>query len=31
MEHKFCYRVWIKSFYEREDADRVEEEFGMYE
>lgn len=31
MEHKFCYRVWVKSFYEGEDADMVEEKFGMYE
>lgn len=31
IEHKFCYRVWVKSFYEGEDADRVEEKFGMYE
>lgn len=31
VEHKFCYRVWVKSFYEGENADRVEEEFGMYE
>lgn len=30
-EHKFCYRVWVKSFYEGENADRVEEKFGMYE
>ena len=31
VEHKFCYRVWVKSYYEGENADRVEEEFGMYE
>lgn len=31
MEHKFCYRVWVKSFYEGDNADRVEEKFGMYE
>ena len=31
MEHKFCYRVWVKSFYEGENADRVEEKFGIYE
>ena len=30
-EHEWCYRVWVKSFYEGEDADRVEEKFGMYE
>ena len=31
VEHKFCYRVWVKSYYEGENADRVEEKFGMYE
>lgn len=31
VEHKFCYRVWVKSFYEGEDADRVEGIFGIYE
>lgn len=29
--HEWCYRVWVKSFYEGEDADRVEEKFGVYE
>lgn len=29
--HEWCYRVWVKSFYEGEDADMVEEKFGMYE
>ena len=31
VSHDFCYRVWVKSYYEGENADRVEEEFGMYE
>jgi len=31
ISHKFCYRVWVKSYYDGENADRVEEEFGMYE
>lgn len=30
-EHEWCYRVWVKSFYEGENADRVEEKFGTYE
>ena len=30
-EHEFCYRVWVKSCYEGEDADRVVENLGMYE
>jgi len=31
VKHKFCYRVWVKSYYDGENADRAEEEFGMYE
>ena len=31
MNHEWCYRVWVKSFYKGENADRVEEMFGLYE